>query len=79
MPVEKVLRNIPLSMDRQLLASVDRVATELKETRSAVMRQAIAAGLPVVRRKCVAGFALLGVLLSAMNHRKVNGKKGGAK
>src|SRR5262245_35024736 len=42
-------RNIPLSIDDELLAEIDRVAEETKESRSAVMRRAIREGLPVVR------------------------------
>jgi metal-responsive CopG/Arc/MetJ family transcriptional regulator len=41
-------RNIPLSIDDELLAKIDRAAESTKESRSAVMRRAIREGLPVV-------------------------------
>lgn len=41
-------RNIPLSIDADLLAEIDRIAEGTKESRSAVMRRAIREGLPVV-------------------------------
>lgn len=44
----KRTRNIPLSIDDELLAAIDRVAEATKESRSAVMRRAIREGLPVV-------------------------------
>jgi metal-responsive CopG/Arc/MetJ family transcriptional regulator len=40
-------RNIPLSIDDELLAEIDRVAEATKESRSAVMRRAIRDGLPL--------------------------------
>lgn len=40
-------RNIPLSVDDELLAEIDRVAEATKESRSAVMRRAIREGLPI--------------------------------
>jgi len=46
-------RNIPLSIDDELLAEIDRVAEDSKESRSAVMRRAIREGLPVI--KCGGG------------------------
>jgi metal-responsive CopG/Arc/MetJ family transcriptional regulator len=42
-------RNIPLSIDDELLAEIDRVAETTKESRSAVMRRAIREGLPVIK------------------------------
>src|SRR5690242_3108648 len=42
-------RNIPLSLDDELLAEIDRVAESTKESRSAVMRRAIREGLAVVK------------------------------
>jgi hypothetical protein len=42
-------RNIPVSMDKELLADVDAVAGDRDETRSLVMRKAIQAGLPIVK------------------------------
>ena len=42
-------RNIPLSIDDELLAEIDRVADTTKESRSAVMRRAIREGLPVIK------------------------------
>src|SRR6185436_15278463 len=42
-------RNIPLSIDDELLAEIDRVAEGTKESRSAVMRRAIREGLPVLK------------------------------
>ncbi len=36
-------RNIPLSIDDELLADIDRVAKDTKESRSAVMRRAFSA------------------------------------
>ncbi len=44
-------RNIPLSIDDELLAEVDRTAEEVKENRSAVMRKAIREGLALVKTK----------------------------
>lgn len=41
-------RNIPLSIDDELLAEIDRVAEATKESRSAVMRRAIREGLRAV-------------------------------
>jgi metal-responsive CopG/Arc/MetJ family transcriptional regulator len=41
-------RNLPLAVDQQLLAEIDRVADATKQTRSAVMRRAIREGLPAV-------------------------------
>ncbi len=42
-------RNIPLSIDDELLAEIDRVAESTKESRSAIMRRAIREGLPLVQ------------------------------
>jgi hypothetical protein len=42
-------RNIPLSLDDELLAEIDSVAESTKESRSAVMRRAIREGLGVVK------------------------------
>ena len=42
-------RNIPLSIDDELLAEIDRVAETTKESRSAIMRRAIREGLPVIK------------------------------
>jgi predicted transcriptional regulator len=44
-------RNIPLSIDDELLAEIDRVVEATKESRSAVMRRAIREGLPVVEAR----------------------------
>ena len=41
-------RNIPLSIDDELIAEIDRIAESTKESRSAVMRRAIREGLPLV-------------------------------
>ena len=41
-------RNIPLSLDEELLTAVDRLAAALKENRSVIMRKAIREGLPLV-------------------------------
>lgn len=43
-------RNIPLSLEAELLALIDTAATELNDNRSNVMRKAIRAGLPLVAR-----------------------------
>ena len=42
-------RNIPLSIDDDLLAEIDRIAESTKESRSAVMRKAMREGLPLVK------------------------------
>lgn len=42
-------RNIPLSIDEELLAEIDAVAEQSKESRSAIMRRAIREGLGVVK------------------------------
>ena len=42
-------RNIPLSIDNELLVAIDRVAGDRNETRSLVMRKAIEQGLPLVK------------------------------
>ena len=42
-------RNIPLSIDDELLAEIDAVAESTKESRSAVMRRAIREGIGVVK------------------------------
>lgn len=42
-------RNIPLSIDDELLAEIDGVVESIKESRSAVMRRALREGLPVVK------------------------------
>ena len=42
-------RNIPLSIDEELLAEIDRIAESSKESRSAVMRRAIREGLPLMK------------------------------
>ncbi|HTX21423.1 MAG TPA: hypothetical protein VMD27_06160 [Candidatus Aquilonibacter sp.] len=42
-------RNIPLSIDNELLAAVDRIAGDRNETRSLVMRKAIQEGLPILK------------------------------
>jgi len=42
-------RNIPLSLDDELLAEIDRIAETTKESRSAVMRRAIREGLPLLK------------------------------
>src|SRR6185436_12857143 len=42
-------RNVPLSIDDELLAEIDAVAESTKESRSAVMRQAIRQGLGVLK------------------------------
>jgi len=45
---KNMARNIPLSIDKESLAAVDRVAGDRNETRSQVMRKAIQQGLPLV-------------------------------
>lgn len=42
-------RNIPLSIDNELLAEIDRAAEASKSKRSEIMRRAIRAGLPLVQ------------------------------
>jgi metal-responsive CopG/Arc/MetJ family transcriptional regulator len=42
-------RNIPLSIDDELLAEIDSVAETTKESRSAIMRRAIRDGLPLIK------------------------------
>jgi hypothetical protein len=42
-------RNIPLSIDDELLAEIDAVAESTKESRSAVMRRAIREGIGIVK------------------------------
>ncbi len=42
-------RNVPVSIDKELLATVDGVAGDRNETRSLVMRKAMLAGLPIVK------------------------------
>jgi len=42
-------RNIPLSIDEELLTAIDRIAGDRNETRSLVMRKAIQEGLPLVK------------------------------
>ena len=42
-------RNIPLSIDDELLTEIDKVVESTKESRSAVMRRAIREGLPLVK------------------------------
>lgn len=42
-------RNIPLSLDDELLAEIDSVAESTKESRSAVMRRAMREGLALVK------------------------------
>lgn len=44
-------RNIPLSIDAELLAEVDAVAEAMRESRSLVMRQAMRLGLPGIKIK----------------------------
>lgn len=46
---KNLARNIPLSIDNESLAAVDRVAGDRNETRSLVMRKAIEEGLPLVK------------------------------
>jgi len=46
---KNLARNIPLSIDKDLLAAVDRVAGDRNETRSLVMRKAIQEGLPILK------------------------------
>jgi predicted transcriptional regulator len=42
-------KNIPVTMDDDLLLQIDALASEIKETRSAVMRSALRYGLPLVK------------------------------
>ena len=42
-------RNIPLSIDDELLAEIDGIAETTKESRSAIMRRAIREGLPLLK------------------------------
>jgi predicted transcriptional regulator len=46
---KNLARNIPLSIDEDLLAVIDRVAGDRNETRSLVMRKAIQEGLPLLK------------------------------
>ncbi len=46
---KNLARNIPLSIDNELLAAVDRIAGDRNETRSLVMRKAIQEGLPILK------------------------------
>ena len=46
---KNLARNIPLSIDADLLATVDRLAGDRNETRSLIMRKAIEEGLPLVK------------------------------
>lgn len=46
---KNLARNIPLSIDEELLAAIDRIAGDRNETRSLVMRKAIQEGLPLVK------------------------------
>jgi hypothetical protein len=46
---KNLARNIPLSIDKELLAAVDRLAGDRNETRSLIMRRAIQEGLPLVK------------------------------
>jgi hypothetical protein len=46
---KNLARNVPLSIDEELLAAVDRIAGDRNETRSLVMRKAIEEGLPLVK------------------------------
>lgn len=46
---KNMARNIPLSIDNELLAAIDRVAGDRNETRSFVMRKAIQEGLSLVK------------------------------
>jgi hypothetical protein len=62
---KNLARNIPLSIDRELLAAVDAVAGDRNETRSLVMRKAIQAGLPIVRAGSNADVLTLDSELSA--------------
>jgi metal-responsive CopG/Arc/MetJ family transcriptional regulator len=43
------IRTIPLTLDKQLLSEIDAVCADFKESRSGVMRQAMRAGLPLVK------------------------------
>jgi len=58
-------RNIPVSMDKELLAEVDALAGDRDETRSLVMRKAIQAGLPIVKTGSNADVLTLDSELSA--------------
>jgi hypothetical protein len=40
---------VPVALDEVLIAEIDSVAAEKKESRSAVMRMALRAGLPIVK------------------------------
>lgn len=42
-------RNIPLSIDDELLAEIDSIAESTKESRSSIMRRAIRDGLPLIK------------------------------
>lgn len=42
-------RNIPLSIDGELLSEIDHVAAATKESRSVVMRRAIRLGLRIIK------------------------------
>ncbi len=61
-------RNVPLSIDDQLLAEIDRVAEMTNDTRSAVMRRAIREGLPLVQN----GGGADAVTLDSETSRDVN-------
>jgi predicted transcriptional regulator len=46
---KNLARNIPLSLDKELLAEIDTVAGDRDENRSLIMRKAIQKGLPLVK------------------------------
>jgi metal-responsive CopG/Arc/MetJ family transcriptional regulator len=62
---KNLARNIPLSIDKDLLAAVDRVAGDRNETRSLVMRKAIQEGLPILKAGANADVLALDSELSA--------------
>ena len=59
------LKNIPVTMDHEFVAEIDRVAKEMKESRSLVMRSALRYGLPLLKSRGAADVVQLDGELSA--------------